>query len=377
MPTGKQWADYYAQVILFSQVDGADYSPLSAEDGEFYLTEVYGVQLPQREDEGFGYAVYTAGDVDAREVAVVCGLGSNHAAAAGMEAHRQSRVTDFTGYDPDQAALAEEGVVLDGNMAVLLICSDPDAAQEALKKAASTLVLEPYDPSETDEPYDWTDYVDENGWRIFDPPNKFDMTPYDIDPILTAWETGDDSGLGEKDAAILAKCREALALCVTEDMTDFQKELDLHDWLVQSYYGCYDRTVYDPKTPMGREDNQNPYGLLVRGYGICLAYATTFQLLMDMAGVECVTVIGASSSSGSDHAWNMVKLEGEWYCVDPTWNATYKEGLTEETMWPWQHRYFNVTSEKMRESDHQWDYKNVPEATADRFRWDGTGELPE
>ena len=160
-------------------------------------------------------------------------------------------------------------------------------------------------------------------------------------------------------------------------MTDFQKELNLHDWLVQSYYGCYDRTVHDPLTPMGREDNLNPYGLLVRGYGVCLSYATTFQLLMDLAGVECITVIGASSGSSSDHAWNMVKLEGEWYCVDPTWNAAYQEKLTEETMWSWQHRYFNVTSQEMRDSDHQWDYEKIPEAAATRFRWDGTGELPQ
>jgi len=378
MPTGTQWADYYAQVILYSQSDGAEYSPLSAEDGAFYLTEVYGVQLPEREDEGFGYAVYTAGDVDAREVAVVCGLGSEEtrAAAAGMEARRQGRVGDFAGYVPDQADLAEKGVALDGNMAVLLICTDPDAARKALEQAASTLVLKPYDPSEAGETYDWTDYVDENGWRIFTPPNEFDMTPYDTSAILEAWETGDEGGLSEKDAAVLAKCREALALCVTEDMSDFRKELNLHDWLVQSYYGCYDRTVLDPATPLGREDNQNPYGLLVRGYGVCMAYATTLQLLMDMAGVECVTVIGASSGSSRDHAWNMVKLEGEWYCVDPTWDASYKAGLAQEDMWPWQHRYFNVTSQEMRESDHQWDYEKVPEATAARFRWGGTGALP-
>ncbi len=203
------------------------------------------------------------------------------------------------------------------------------------------------------------------------------MTSYDTSVILEAWETGEENGLSERDAAILTKCKEALEAAVEPGMTDFQKELNLHDWLVQSYYGCYDRTVHDPTTPMGREDNLNPYGLLVRGYGICLSYASTFQLLMDLAGVECITVIGASSGSSSDHAWNMVKLEGEWYCVDPTWNATYKEGLTQETMWPWQHRYFNVTSDYMRETDHQWDYDAVPEAAAVRFRWDGTGELPQ
>jgi len=379
IPTGAEWADYFAQVILYSQSDRADYTALSAEDGAFCLTQLYGIEVPDRPDGGFGYAVYTAGGVDAREVAVVFGLSSPekaHAAAAGMEAYRQGRVGDFTGYAPDQAALAEEGAVLDGNgAAVLLLCADPDAAQAALNEAAPGQAWAPYDPA-AEEGYDWTDYLDEDGYKIFDPPGEFHMVPYDTSAILTAWETGDERGLSEKDAAVLAKCREAMALCVREGMTDFRKELDLHDWLVQSYYGCYDWTVQDPRTPLGREDNLTPYGLLVRGYGVCLAYATTFQLLMDMAGVECVTVIGAASSSSGDHAWNMVRLEGEWYCVDPSWDATYLEGLSQEEVQPWQHRYFNVTSEYMRQTDHQWDYRNVPEATAVRFHWDGTGELP-
>lgn len=366
----------YMQTILDSQEDGESYVSLPPEDREFYLTQVYGIP----EGSWGGAAVYTGGDTDAREIAVLCGLNSeqSRAAAGAMEAYRKNRAADFTGYFPQQAALVERGVVLKGNLAVLLICTDPDAAQKALKEELSHLVIEPYDPDEEpSEPYNWTDEVNEKGWRLFEPPNEFDMTPYDTSAILTAWETGEESGLTEKDAAILAKCKEALELAVEPGMTDFQKERRLHDWLVQSYYGCYDRTVHDPKTPMGREDNLNPYGLLVRGYGICLSYATTFQLLMDLVGVECITVVGASSSSSGDHAWNMVKLEGEWYCVDPTWDATYKEGLTQETMWPWQHRYFNVTSDYMRQTDHQWDYENIPETTATRFRWDGTGELPQ
>ena len=109
--------------------------------------------------------------------------------------------------------------------------------------------------------------------------------------------------------------------------------------------------------------------MLVGKYGICLGFATTFQLLMDMADVECITVVGAAFNSAEYHAWNMVKLEGEWYCVDVTWD----EGNTVA----WKHRYFNVTSDFMRQTDHQWDYENTPEATATRFRWDGQGDKPE
>ena len=397
-------ADAIARAILRSQPEAEGYTARvdsgapGGGDLAFYL-ELYGVQWDVVSDA----AIYTFGGVDAREIAV---FSLNHgtyaydetSAVEALNGYLERRRGDFYGYDPEQAALVEQGKAVVGETWVaLLICEDMPAAEAAFEELAGVLeavseaavsetsapeetgsgVQDGLTAKETSEPYNWTDYANEKGWRRFDPPNEFDMTPYDTSAILTAWETGNESGLSEKDAAILAKCKEALDAAITPGMTDFQKELNLHDWLVQSYYGCYDRTVHDPTTPMGREDNLNPYGLLGRGYGICLAYATTFQLLMDLAGVECVTVIGASSSSSSDHAWNMVKLEGEWYGVDPAWNATYREGLDETTMWPWQHRYFNVTSQELRESDHQWDYESIPEAAATRFRWDGTGELPQ
>lgn len=47
---------------------------------------------------------------------------------------------------------------------------------------------------------------------------------------------------------------------------------------------------------------------------VCEGYAKGFQLLCHKIGVPCVTV----SSSG--HMWNAVKVEGEWYYVDCTWN---------------------------------------------------------
>ena len=115
----------------------------------------------------------------------------------------------------------------------------------------------------------------------------------------------------------------------------------------------------------------------MEGYGICLGYATTFQLLMDLAGVECITVVGASYGSTSDHAWNLVRLEGEWYGVDPTWNDPASWEDVPESDWDWtHHRHFNVTSDSLRQSNHQWDYLNVPEAEGTRFFWNGSGPLP-
>ena len=76
--------------------------------------------------------------------------------------------------------------------------------------------------------------------------------------------------------------------------------------------------------------------------------------------MECVTVVGASHASTVDHAWNMVRLNGQWYCVDATWDYAYRDKMN-GCEW----RYFNVTSDYMARTDHQWDYANTPEATVE------------
>lgn len=354
--------DQAAQAVLDSQPDRGGLAALTGEARTDYLIESCGIE----EGMWTEAAVYTASGVDAREIIVLrlSQAENGEAVTTALEAHRQARLADFFGYAPDQAALLEEAVVtsLDG-YAALLSCEAPEAALAALEDALGGEAALP-------EPT-----LDVTAFAPFDPPNEYDMTLYDTSAIVAAWESGDESGLSHRDAAILARCREIFAEHVTGDMTDFEKELVLHDALVD--LGEYDETVYGPDTPQGRPDNTNPYGMLVEGYGICLGYATSFQLLMDLAGVECITVVGASSGSTSDHAWNMVHLEGEWYCVDPTWNDPVGGEHVSPHQWDQiHHAYFNVTSDYMRWTDHQWDYANVPETAANRFYWNGAGRLP-
>lgn len=192
----------------------------------------------------------------------------------------------------------------------------------------------------------------------FTAPNEDDMSLYDTTAIRDAWASGDPSGLTGHDRAIYGTAKLVLTQTLEEDMSDYEKEEALYRWVVNSVN--YDWTHQDVMADTPRE-SFTPYGGLVNRKAVCLGYATTFQLLMDLAGVECITVTGAAFRSTSDHAWNMVCLDGEWYCVDATWDANGREAgqVSDE---PEQWRYFNVTSDYMAGTDHQWDYENTPEA---------------
>ena len=300
----------------------------------FYLTQVYGLEP----DSWTGCAVYRAGGTEAFEIAVIRLADEKQAKAAAdrLEGYIEAREGDFAGYEPEQADIVHGSAAVWSRYgdAALLICEDPDGAEESFSASYEALMRCPFDPPQTE-----------------------DMTLYDSAPVLAAWTSGDDSDLEEHDRAIFEAASAVLAEVTAEDMSQLELEKAVYGWITE--HVRYDQDHYDPLATMD-PDSYDPAGPLEKGKAVCVGYATAFQLLMDMTGVECITVVGASRQNAADHAWNMVRLDGRWYCVDATWD----EGSP-----PDEWDYFNVTSDAMAASNHQWDYDAVPEAVTD-----GSGE---
>lgn len=93
---------------------------------------------------------------------------------------------------------------------------------------------------------------------------------------------------------------------------DYQKALKVHDILVRSL-------EYDSS----RANAHNVYGALVEKKVVCEGYAKAYKYILDSLGIECILVNGtATNSSGQmeSHMWNYIKLDGNWYGVDVTWD---------------------------------------------------------
>ena len=194
----------------------------------------------------------------------------------------------------------------------------------------------------------------DGGWR------------YDRQRLLSAWEEG-GTGLADRDQVILQSCRDLLGEIITEEMSDYEKELAVHDWMIA--WAEYDQAALSSlpgaqPTP----DSDNPYGFFTGRAAICTGYTSTFQLLMDLLDIECVTVEGTAYNGTEDHAWNMVRLAGDWYCVDVTWDDPVSSTPVSPAA---AHMYFNVTSDFMRQFGHQWDEEGVPAAEAGAWAWRG------
>ncbi len=256
----------------------------------------------------------------------------------------------------EQAQMLHQALAVEAEeYVVLLACEDAERTAGVFSDAAGTMgygYSMRYRFPNTDPQY--------SDRCKFTPPNEDDMSLYDTSAIRSAWEKGDPAGLSEYDRDIYDQAKQVLDKVLKNGMSDYEKEVAVYGWMVQNVN--YDWTHQDRMATTPRE-SFTPYGGLVNHTAVCLGYAATFQLLMDLAGVECITVVGAAHWSSSDHGWNMVRLGGNWYCVDVTWDANYRESGGRGRQQDWD--YFNVTSDYMADSDHQWDYANIPEAVTE------------
>ena len=56
---------------------------------------------------------------------------------------------------------------------------------------------------------------------------------------------------------------------------------------------------------------------------VCEGYAKSLKYLLDAMGIDNTLVIGKGTNSegrSENHAWNYVKLDGNYYAIDSTWD---------------------------------------------------------
>ena len=161
-------------------------------------------------------------------------------------------------------------------------------------------------------------------------------------PISDAYKSGDTSQLDERQLETLNMASEVLDEIITDGMTPYEKELAVYDWMCANLGHESGVTVVVPTAP---EYSAEPYGVLKYGAAVCVGFATTFRLFMQMMDIDCMVV------HNSYHSWNLVNLDGEWYHTD-----IYSDVGSGD------YSNFNMTDE-MCSYGHNWDTDFFPAAT--------------
>ena len=174
-----------------------------------------------------------------------------------------------------------------------------------------------------------------------------------IENSMTVEETRNYfSQVDQKVAAILSQ--------VSDEMSDAEKMLAVHDYFVYEY--AYDYDDYLAGTVPA--DSYRSGGLFMNGVGVCQAYAYGYQYILCKLGLECYV----TSSSGMNHAWNIVELDGEYYHVDCTWDDPVADRLGMV-----RHSYFLLSDETISDvsvtgqAHYGWDLQTQLECTSKTY----------
>ncbi len=169
-------------------------------------------------------------------------------------------------------------------------------------------------------------------------------------PISDAYKSGDDSKLTDREKETLEMAAAVLDEIITEDMTDYEKELAVYDWMTHSLQ--YDTGVLQV-IPRTEADADNPYGTLKYHNAVCVGYATTFRLFMQMLDIDCMVV----HNTDAYHSWDLVKLDDEWYHVD-----IYSDQDSGN------YANFNMNDEACAQG-HDWDRDFFPAAEGTKYNY--------
>ncbi len=112
---------------------------------------------------------------------------------------------------------------------------------------------------------------------------------------------------GEEAFEAWESCRTMVREIATEAkryISPYKKALYLHDRICLSFE--YDKAL----------ESDSLYSFLTTGKGTCQAYTYLYMAVLRECGIESHFV----ASDTIEHIWNYVKVDGEWYHADLTWD---------------------------------------------------------
>ena len=111
----------------------------------------------------------------------------------------------------------------------------------------------------------------------------------------------------------------------------FKQVKNIHDWVALNI--SYDAKQYFSADITKEQSSSEVFKTKL---AVCEGYSNLFLQMCSYAGIKSTKISGYARGAGfsisdneqinSNHAWNAVFLDGNWYLVDSTWDAGYLKG---------------------------------------------------
>lgn len=123
---------------------------------------------------------------------------------------------------------------------------------------------------------------------------------------------------------IYGMARDVLRRIISNDMNEFEKALAIYEYVIGSV--IYDDDTSTDLDAIPSAENACYYleGVFKYGKAVCDGKSKAFVLLCGIEGIAAVREFGYGERGDAGHAWNYVRVDGVWYCVDTTGGDVFK-----------------------------------------------------
>lgn len=154
---------------------------------------------------------------------------------------------------------------------------------------------------------------------------------------------------------------EAFLATVDANATEFERVRAVYEYIIMT-------TTYNLDAP----DNQNIYSVFVHRESVCAGFSRAAQLLLERLGIFATYVVGDAYIPGFTaypvaHAWNLVRVDGEYYYLDVTWGSpTFAEDFILADSIHILYDYLLVNEEQLFRTHTLGEGINMPPVTSTR-----------
>jgi len=156
----------------------------------------------------------------------------------------------------------------------------------------------------------------------------------------------------QKEYTVETELNREVANIQAHNFTPIEKIKAVNDYIVA-------KTAYSENTI---SSPHSAYALIAEGKAVCQGYALVAHQMLEKLGIETQYITGYVNGNEL-HAWNLVKVDGQWYHLDTTWNdpTPNREGV-------FTYNYFLVNDQQLAK-DHVWERNDYPKATSAKYHY--------
>ncbi|MBD5470646.1 MAG: hypothetical protein HDR19_05910 [Lachnospiraceae bacterium] len=160
---------------------------------------------------------------------------------------------------------------------------------------------------------------------------------------------------------------------IEQSLSECMKEVPLNEDEYSTVKYLYEYLIDNTEYDKDADNNQNIRSVFLGGRSVCQGYAKAMQYMLQKVGIQSFLVTGYTGAER--HAWNLVRVNGKYYYLDPTWgDASYSysgsEGMENAVFLPpINYDYFLVTTNEITRTHSFEDLVELPscESTEDNY----------